>query len=787
MIKLLTLITENRVDDFNKKYSSIPDDVKTVLIKDDPSDNHKYLDWMGKIVSSEKELDVDSFIKDVEQFNKFQSALGDIYKLKSYSDLKTSLASREKSKKEVKKEGAEVLIDDKDFLVVAPENQDSCAYYGNNTRWCIINQEKYWNQYYYENSIIILLDRRHNQKYAIIGNSYGGKYDVYDKNDHRLDYSAFSDRDDEYGWPEYVHEAIYDYVESDDPEKRKLDYHSTLVDEFIKNEGLDTVWKNYLKSVNDYFDIDDEDSDISLFRSIAKQEGLTDEDVNQYAIGYLYHQIMNDNIDNMGEVWTPNEFDNYLKETGEEKTFKPIINNYVVVKKGTSDSLNIIRNAVGESKYNELFNNYDLEKSLSDAVSKYNEMINTKYQLSLKGIEHGKQSVRITNIKNIIYIFKKTGYESLAFYLENALGLKESKRIKLSTLIKEIEDKEQLKSEVERFEKQLRLDHPQLQDLDIYLSSNGSLYISSIRIKKEERGKGVGKQVIEKIKKFANDHNLVITLSPEPEPRYKEKLHRFYKDLGFVDNKGRKKDYRYASMFGSTMIRRPGVNEEGSVSDDPEKWKSLTKTWKPKINSGEKKEIYRDYTFVYFPSKNGNYIVVYDENEDVAGTLFFDPVWDINDDKIEGAVEVHPDHRRHGLATEMYKMAERLAGMKMKPSHPHSADAEAFWNQPNRPFGENTIKLKRLLLEARFGKKMILSIGNDRFVALMSHNTKTSIGEQPYRITIFDKDFTPLQPHVDITEDDVNYIITKQDIPDVPKKRIQTVVGSDKPMSVKFI
>ena len=60
----------------------------------------------------------------------------------------------------------------------------------------------------------------------------------------------------------------------------------------------------------------------------------------------------------------------------------------------------------------------------------------------------------------------------------------------------------------------------------------------------EDRHQGVGSNVIGEIKKFAKDHKLVITLSREPERGHKKNLERFYKNLGFVDNKGRNKDYQ---------------------------------------------------------------------------------------------------------------------------------------------------------------------------------------------------------------------------------------------------
>jgi GNAT superfamily N-acetyltransferase len=52
-------------------------------------------------------------------------------------------------------------------------------------------------------------------------------------------------------------------------------------------------------------------------------------------------------------------------------------------------------------------------------------------------------------------------------------------------------------------------------------------------------------------------------------------------------------------------------------------------------------------------------------------------------------IQVHPDHRRNGLATAMYTHAEKVTGKKMKPSDAQSEDAQALWAQPNRPFGKS--------------------------------------------------------------------------------------------------
>lgn len=77
-----------------------------------------------------------------------------------------------------------------------------------------------------------------------------------------------------------------------------------------------------------------------------------------------------------------------------------------------------------------------------------------------------------------------------------------------------------------------------------------------------ERGRGVGSRVMEAITDYADDHGAIVTLTPD-EPaqtlsdlgrkRYKARLVRWYKRFGFVENKGRLKDFR----FRESMYRLP--------------------------------------------------------------------------------------------------------------------------------------------------------------------------------------------------------------------------------------
>ena len=117
--------------------------------------------------------------------------------------------------------------------------------------------------------------------------------------------------------------------------------------------------------------------------------------------------------------------------------------------------------------------------------------------------------------------------------------------------------------EIQNFRRQLTYKYREFIDiLWFHLGSQPDvLRLDNIKIKKEHRGKGIGSQIIDELKKFADEHELIITLSPEAEPRYKKKLDQFYQGHGFSHNRGRKKDYRLSSFYGPNMLRRP-IKEE---------------------------------------------------------------------------------------------------------------------------------------------------------------------------------------------------------------------------------
>jgi GNAT superfamily N-acetyltransferase len=81
--------------------------------------------------------------------------------------------------------------------------------------------------------------------------------------------------------------------------------------------------------------------------------------------------------------------------------------------------------------------------------------------------------------------------------------------------------------------------------------------VGEIVVPAEQRSQGIGSEVLNTIKQYAQSVGKPVTLSPEPSKGKKGALDKFYKKNGFVWNKGRNKDYSLASFFGSNMVWRP--------------------------------------------------------------------------------------------------------------------------------------------------------------------------------------------------------------------------------------
>ena len=111
--------------------------------------------------------------------------------------------------------------------------------------------------------------------------------------------------------------------------------------------------------------------------------------------------------------------------------------------------------------------------------------------------------------------------------------------------------------EVEALKQQLISKYPEIDTLFISFS-NGTIRISSIIINKASRKSGVGSSVMQDIVNFADQHNYRVTLTPANRDDHHgttstARLIKFYKKFGFVQNKGRNKDF----TISDSMYREP--------------------------------------------------------------------------------------------------------------------------------------------------------------------------------------------------------------------------------------
>lgn len=96
--------------------------------------------------------------------------------------------------------------------------------------------------------------------------------------------------------------------------------------------------------------------------------------------------------------------------------------------------------------------------------------------------------------------------------------------------------------------------------LDV-MAGSGRWHLFFIVVPKELRGQGLGEQVMQALIEDADDAGVTITLtptvldSPGDKATSRARLVRFYRRFGFVENKGRNKDF----SFREAMYRLPRI------------------------------------------------------------------------------------------------------------------------------------------------------------------------------------------------------------------------------------
>jgi diguanylate cyclase (GGDEF)-like protein len=103
------------------------------------------------------------------------------------------------------------------------------------------------------------------------------------------------------------------------------------------------------------------------------------------------------------------------------------------------------------------------------------------------------------------------------------------------------------KGQVEGFAQEIK-DTPGIRSFDLFVRHDGTLELSNFETDRQVRKEGVGTAAMEKLEAFADENGYKITLTPAIHDPYhgttsRGRLVKFYKRFGFVENKGRNKDF----------------------------------------------------------------------------------------------------------------------------------------------------------------------------------------------------------------------------------------------------
>jgi GNAT superfamily N-acetyltransferase len=132
--------------------------------------------------------------------------------------------------------------------------------------------------------------------------------------------------------------------------------------------------------------------------------------------------------------------------------------------------------------------------------------------------------------------------------------------------------------------------------------------------------------------------------------------------------------------------RGAGEMRESGPSDDPRKWAALDDSLRDSLRRAQKSKPFNGYEMHWLPHKGGYATIIAVDGNKVVGSLFYGRERP-SDETLKGAIEVRPEYRRQGIATELYVWAEQLSGLSFLPDEPHTEAAQALWGQKSRPFG----------------------------------------------------------------------------------------------------
>ena len=121
----------------------------------------------------------------------------------------------------------------------------------------------------------------------------------------------------------------------------------------------------------------------------------------------------------------------------------------------------------------------------------------------------------------------------------------------------------------------------------LFLRENGNdITISNMVVKEDSRGKGIGTNILQDVLRYADKNGKRVLLTPTSEYGTKTKLTKWYKRFGFVENKGKNRDFTTLE----TMIREPNADSRVMYSDRDSNGRTLTREQQNFFEDSEIKE-----------------------------------------------------------------------------------------------------------------------------------------------------------------------------------------------------
>lgn len=169
-MSLLNLLLEGRKSDFLNKFKSKFDkDTMMNILRASESlaSNHKFLDFMGKVLDSNVTPDdLEKLKTTINDFSKFQKNLDrkDINQYDSVKDIRQAIEKHEnrirRNIKEIK--GADIVYEDDEFTVVTPKTHEASCYYGSGTKWCTTTRssDAHFNRYNDDGKLFYFLNKK---------------------------------------------------------------------------------------------------------------------------------------------------------------------------------------------------------------------------------------------------------------------------------------------------------------------------------------------------------------------------------------------------------------------------------------------------------------------------------------------------------------------------------------------------------------------------------------------------------------------------------------------------